>query len=370
LVLPAVLGIMAVADAARSARDAVGTSAALAGGSSLVARSQVLQPGCPGPVEVVAERVATADGIADATTIHEAVAAYCAAAAAYAVDWTVVAGVGFMECRHGRGQEPGCNPPGTVNGDGARGPMQFLGSTWRCGAGQHDLDVAGPPVPPEQQGCYGTDGDGDGIADPWSWPDAAYSAARYLVALGVKDDPERAAFHYFHGGGAEFSPGHWYPAGVLAAAERYRAAAADLVPMPSGPIHVLGSTDRYTETSITPTMQRLLDTVVPLFGQGHGIGCYRDGTWGEHPLGRACDFIMQVPLNTMPTREYLDHGWQMANWLVEHAAELDVYYIIWQKRIWSSNRADEGWRTYTHPEAGENASLQQNHYDHVHVSVL
>jgi soluble lytic murein transglycosylase-like protein len=134
-----------------------------------------------------------------------------------------------------------------------------------------------------------------------------------------------------------------------------------------GPGQPMGSTERYTERSITPTMQKLLDAVVPAFGRGFGIGCYRDGSDGEHPKGRACDFIMSRPLNTMPTPEYLEHGWSMARWLVDNAEEYGVYYVIWQEKIWSSSRPDEGWRPYTRYP---NGNLQQNHYDHIHVSVL
>lgn len=134
-----------------------------------------------------------------------------------------------------------------------------------------------------------------------------------------------------------------------------------------GPGEPKGSTERYTERSITPTMQRLLDAMVPEFGRGHGIGCYRDGTWGEHPKGRACDLIMTSPLNRMPTDEYLKHGWEQAKWLVANADRLGVYYVIWQEQIWSSTRRDEGWRTYTRYP---NGSLTEKHYDHIHVSVL
>lgn len=42
----------------------------------------------------------------------------------------------------------------------------------------------------------GTDGDGDGIAAPWSIYDAIQAAARYLIDLGARDDPRSAAKHY------------------------------------------------------------------------------------------------------------------------------------------------------------------------------
>jgi hypothetical protein len=130
----------------------------------------------------------------------------------------------------------------------------------------------------------------------------------------------------------------------------------------------LGSTARYRESMITATTQRMLDTVIPLFGQGYGVGCYRSGEdGGEHPRGRACDFIMASPLNTMPTPEYLAHGWALCNFLIAHAGELHVRYIIWQKRIWFPA---SGWGPYTRYDGVTQGDLLRlNHYDHVHVSL-
>ncbi|WP_434014559.1 M23 family metallopeptidase, partial [Ornithinimicrobium sp.] len=143
--------------------------------------------------------------------------AYVDAAERWEIDWALLAAIGKLECDHGRYPAPGCRPPGTVNFAGARGPMQFLGSTWRASAGRYDIDVAGPPVR-DGQG-YGTDGDGDGIADPWSPFDAIHSAARYLVALGGRNDPRLAAKGY-NAGPANPSP---------TAGEGYAARAVELI---------------------------------------------------------------------------------------------------------------------------------------------
>ena len=129
--------------------------------------------------------------------------AYLDAAEAWKIDWALVAAIGKLECDHGRYRAPGCWPPGTINQAGARGPMQFLGSTWRSSAGRYDRDVSGPPA--SKGGGYGTDADGDGIADPWNPFDAAHSAARYLVDLGGRDDPRLAAKGY-NAGPANPSP--------------------------------------------------------------------------------------------------------------------------------------------------------------------
>jgi hypothetical protein len=149
---------------------------------------------------------------------------YQEAGTAWGLDWAVLAGVGKVECDHGRSQLRGCNPVGTVNVAGARGPMQFLGSTWRAGAGTFQADVAGPPVAngQENQG-YATDGDGDGIADPWSPADAVHAAARYLRRSGAPGDYNSALWAYNHSDA--------YRANVLRWAETYRTASQ---PAPAG----------------------------------------------------------------------------------------------------------------------------------------
>jgi hypothetical protein len=159
------------------------------------------------------------------------------------VDWSLLAAIGRKECDHGRLTNPrGCHAP-DKNSCGARGPMQFLGNTWRngtdpptprgdnCpGVGHFTGDPVGPPIPEGESGGYATDGDncpewatgcGDGTADPWNMFDAAHAAARYLIRNGVKDDPHRAVFAYNHSDS--------YVSGVLGQASEYKDAVANLV---------------------------------------------------------------------------------------------------------------------------------------------
>jgi hypothetical protein len=56
-------------------------------------------------------------------------------------------------------------------------------------------------------------------------------------------------------------------------------------------------------------------------------------------------------------------GDQIAAYLQEHASELNLYDVIWYDRIWTPERASEGWRAY-----GDHGSATANHMDHVHVS--
>jgi hypothetical protein len=130
---------------------------------------------------------------------------YRVAGQRFGLDWAVLAGVGRVECDHGRDPDPSCTKEGAVNSAGAGGPMQFLAATWHA---------------------YGLDGDGDGKLSRWDPADAIYSAANYLRASGAPADYHRALLAYNH---AES-----YVAAVMSWAARYRGAAVSAATAPSG----------------------------------------------------------------------------------------------------------------------------------------
>ena len=131
----------------------------------------------------------------------------------FGIDWAVIAGIGKMECDHGRNGAPGCYPPGSLNRAGATGPMQFLGSTWRAGTPPMTVPTLGPPTTSTGAG-YATDGDRDGLADVWNPADAIFAAARLLKANGAPDDYRKAVLAY--------NPSDSYVNAVLARAAEYR----------------------------------------------------------------------------------------------------------------------------------------------------
>jgi hypothetical protein len=196
-------------------------------------------------------------------------ALYQEAATAQGIDWAVLAGIGKVECDHGRSQLAGCNPRGTVNVAGARGPMQFLGSTWRSGAGTFDVDVSGPPIAEGQEGQgYATDGNGDGIADPWDPADAIHAAARYLHVSGAPGDYNAAIWAYNHSDA--------YRSNVLGWAESYRAAATrPTAPggVPPGPVAVVEVAGITVHQSIGAQVQAMVAAAaadgVQLSGSGY-----------------------------------------------------------------------------------------------------
>ncbi len=80
------------------------------------------------------------------------------------------------------------------------------------------------------------------------------------------------------------------------------------------------------------------------------------GGWrgdGEHSDGHAIDVMVSG-----------EEGWQVAEFLRAHAAEFNLYDVIYSQRIFTQERASEGWRPMS-----DRGSTTANHYDHVHVAV-
>ncbi|QLG50301.2 peptidoglycan DD-metalloendopeptidase family protein [Natrinema halophilum] len=88
----------------------------------------------------------------------------------WGMDWTYLAGIGAVETQHGQ-YEDGCE----TSSAGARGPMQFMPSTWEA---------------------YGVDGTGDGTTDICDFRDAIPSAANYLEANGAPENWDDALYAY------------------------------------------------------------------------------------------------------------------------------------------------------------------------------
>jgi Transglycosylase SLT domain len=95
----------------------------------------------------------------------------------YGVSWAILAGIGKVECDHGRDPAPSCTRTGAVNAAGAGGPMQFIAATWAR---------------------YGVDAEGDGAPDRWNPADAIFAAANYLRACGAPGNYRRAILAYNH----------------------------------------------------------------------------------------------------------------------------------------------------------------------------
>lgn len=125
-----------------------------------------------------------------------------------------------------------------------------------------------------------------------------------------------------------------------------------------------GSQRAGSAAHITPRMARVRALVIEKFGAPYPVGCYRPGGEGEHPEGRACDF-MQSSGGVMPSSSMVEHGYMIANWAKANAGKLGVMYVIYRQRIWDARDPGSGWR-----QMEDRGSITANHYDHVHISVF
>lgn len=79
------------------------------------------------------------------------------------------------------------------------------------------------------------------------------------------------------------------------------------------------------------------------------------GTWSDHNPNQCCDVVCAI--------DVLANGGMNLGWFAEKVRQSNhraLKYVIYNRRIWSKARADEGWRPYR----GSNP-----HTGHVHVSV-
>lgn len=163
----------------------------------------------------------TSTAVADIPPLY--LSLYERAGARYGIDWAILAGIGKVECDHGRDPDPSCTREGAVNSAGAGGPMQFLASTFSQ---------------------YGVSAGGRGRPDRWNPADAIFSAANYLRASGAPRDYEKAIFAYNHAS--------WYVQEVEHWASVYRGAPATSggTEAPAGEIGLSGVAGAGVETFV------------------------------------------------------------------------------------------------------------------------
>ncbi|MEU8123992.1 hypothetical protein AB0C21_35235 [Spirillospora sp. NPDC049024] len=129
------------------------------------------------------------------------------------------------------------------------------------------------------------------------------------------------------------------------------------------PDGAVGDRSPITGNMMTPTMRTALLEIARMFGPFPVIGCYRStGDPQDHGDGRACDFMESTGGRT-PSAGAQRHGDQVARYAVANARRLGISYVIWKQHIW--NVRGGGWRPME-----DRGSITQNHYDHVHISVL
>ena len=129
----------------------------------------------------------------------------------------------------------------------------------------------------------------------------------------------------------------------------------------SWPSQSCSEKDPTTSGCLTPRTLHALQQA-RLAGFTHYTACWRQSTWGEHPIGRACDFAAHPTgfLDATATGADRDYGNRLAGWFIANATRLGVLYVIWYHQIWEPSR---GWHYYK-----GDGTAAGDHMNHVHLS--
>jgi hypothetical protein len=149
---------------------------------------------------------------------------------------------------------------------------------------------------------------------------------------------------------------------------------------PDLPVEIENSAAYVPQVSCDPTTKpgaarlgRLLTTTYPKTSYGTVRSCEPTPS-SEHHDGRAVDWMVSVRTPERRAEAEAVLGWLLAPDAQQHeyaiARRLGVMYLIWNNRIWSAYRADEGWRPYSdctdHPEPSADSRCHRNH---IHFSL-
>lgn len=149
-----------------------------------------------------------------------------------------------------------------------------------------------------------------------------------------------------------------------------RASTGAAMPSPNLPSEIDGYATYEPQNSCQPSAKPAVSSFRSIVLQQHpatrSAGITRAcsiGGQSEHKEGRAWDWWVNV--NKPAERASAEHviGWLLATDSAGHrhamARRTGVMYIVWNRQIWSTYRANEGWRAYGGPKP---------HTDHVHFS--
>ncbi len=122
----------------------------------------------------------------------------------------------------------------------------------------------------------------------------------------------------------------------------------------AGPAGLGGACTNGTSVAsgVSPNIVKVHQAVCAAFPEITSYGTFRGD--GEHAQGIAVDIMVSG-----------SRGYEVAEFVRAHYAELGVSYLIYSQRIWSVERGGEGWRAMS-----DRGSATANHYDHVHVTTF
>ena len=163
-----------------------------------------------------------------------------------------------------------------------------------------------------------------------------------------EDDP--ATYEAVHGASSALSqPGSWVP-GAVGGNVRY-----DDAPAWQGGRNCTGSF-----TAGARQLKTYLQGAYPQIGSIGGYSCRQNtadaSKTSVHGTGRALDIMIRTDGGKADN----DKGGPIGTWLIQHATELGVQYIIWDRTSYNSSRSGTKYRGYTGPNP---------HVDHLHVEL-
>ncbi|MBM9460277.1 SH3 domain-containing protein [Nocardioides sp. zg-536] len=103
-------------------------------------------------------------------------------------------------------------------------------------------------------------------------------------------------------------------------------------------------------SGVSANVKKVHEAVCGNFPEISTYGTFRGD--GEHSQGLAVDIMVSG-----------ERGWEVAEFVRANHQALGVNYLIYAQKIWSVERAGEGWRPMS-----DRGSATANHYDHVHVT--
>lgn len=116
-----------------------------------------------------------------------------------------------------------------------------------------------------------------------------------------------------------------------------------------------GTTKHYDIGPVKPATQYLADFLGSMFDIETIYGWRESDPYPDHPSGSAADFMV-----------FSDRakGDALAQYAMEHAAELKIKYILWYQRSWNAGDPVGQWEPME-DRGGDTA----NHKDHVHITI-
>jgi hypothetical protein len=130
----------------------------------------------------------------------------------------------------------------------------------------------------------------------------------------------------------------------------------------SWPAESCSEDDPTTSGCLSPRMLHAYNEA-RIFGFTRYTSCWRSGSYGEHPSGRACDFAASPNgFGGVAVGNDKIYGDRLASFFVANADGLGVQYVIWYRQVWFPGN---GWQTY----GGGGGDPASDHTNHVHASI-